>query len=69
MITVPPTPTWSPPSVRHSARTEISCRRQPLEAALGPYAALEAEFHQACEAAIEACRYLNPPYRPTAWQK
>ncbi len=32
-----------------------------------PSAVLEADFHRACEAAVEACRRLSPPYNPTAW--
>jgi hypothetical protein len=32
-----------------------------------PFAALEAEFQLACNAAIEACRQPSPPYIPTAW--
>src|SRR3954465_5907608 len=32
-----------------------------------PFASLEAEFKMACDAAIDACRRLSPPYRPTVW--
>jgi hypothetical protein len=32
-----------------------------------PLASLEAEFKVACDAAIDACRRLSPPYRPTVW--
>jgi predicted RNA polymerase sigma factor len=32
-----------------------------------PYASLEAEFQHACDAAVDACRRLSPPYNPTAW--
>jgi len=27
----------------------------------------EAAYERECWAAIEECKYLNPPYRPTAW--
>jgi hypothetical protein len=30
-------------------------------------ASLEAGFQAACDAAVQACRKLTPPYRPTAW--
>jgi hypothetical protein len=29
---------------------------------------LEEEFESACAEAIDDCRKLSPPYRPTAWQ-
>jgi hypothetical protein len=32
-----------------------------------PLASLEAEFKVACDAAIDACRRLSPPNRPTVW--
>jgi hypothetical protein len=32
-----------------------------------PFASLEAEFGRTCEAAIQACTDLRPPYRPTVW--
>lgn len=30
-------------------------------------AELESQFHAACDAAVELCRSLTPPYVPTAW--
>jgi hypothetical protein len=30
-------------------------------------ASLDAAFQAACDAAVQACRKLTPPYRPTAW--
>jgi hypothetical protein len=32
-----------------------------------PFAALEAEFQRACDAAVAACRTLSPPYHPSVW--
>jgi hypothetical protein len=32
-----------------------------------PFAELEARFQAACDAAVEECRALNPPYHPTVW--
>ena len=32
-----------------------------------PFADLETQFGSVCDTAIEACRHLSPPYRPTAW--
>jgi hypothetical protein len=32
-----------------------------------PFADLEDEFASVCDIAIEACRHLSPPYRPTVW--
>jgi hypothetical protein len=32
-----------------------------------PFADLEAEFQAACDAAVEACKLLRPPYIPTVW--
>jgi hypothetical protein len=32
-----------------------------------PYPELEARFQHACDAAVETCRTLTPPYVPTAW--
>lgn len=32
-----------------------------------PFASLEAEFEAACDAAIDTCRHLSPPYLPTVW--
>ena len=32
-----------------------------------PYASLEAAFQRASEAAVDACRELSPPYKPTVW--
>ncbi len=32
-----------------------------------PFAELEARFQAACDAAVEECRALTPPYHPTVW--
>ena len=32
-----------------------------------PFADLEARFQAACDAAVETCRTLTPPYIPTVW--
>lgn len=34
-----------------------------------PLAELEERFQAACDAAVEECRHLRPPYHPTAWIK
>jgi hypothetical protein len=34
-----------------------------------PFADLEAQFQGACDAAVETCRTLTPPYIPTVWIK
>ena len=32
-----------------------------------PFADLEAQFQAACDAAVEQCKVLKPPYNPTIW--
>lgn len=32
-----------------------------------PFVSLETAFQAACDAAVDACRTLTPPYRPTTW--
>lgn len=32
-----------------------------------PFADIEARFQAACDAAVQECRALTPPYHPTVW--
>lgn len=50
-----------------SARTTGATVSINFQGGFRPFASLEAEFQAVCDAAIDACRRLSPPYRPTIW--
>jgi hypothetical protein len=42
-------------------------RRRSTSVDSRPFAELEVRFQAACDAAVEECRTLTPPYHPTVW--